>query len=125
MSEVSSAPASSEAIARGLRDIRTRRRRYNLAGALGVPAFVVLGFAWPALGPTPRWLAYAIPLVLGIVWLSLTNRYERRVLAATCPRCGGLFHARRWRGFQLRGVFLRSCQHCGLRLYADQDHLRP
>jgi hypothetical protein len=116
MGEAQKAPPSAEAIERGLREIRAWRRRYNLVSALGVPAFVVLGLLWSTLGPTPRWLQYAAWLALGVGWLGWSSRLERRVIAAECPRCGGVYHARSWRGLQLRGIFLRSCQHCGLRL---------
>ena len=115
--------ASPDVVAHGLRDIRARRRRYWLASALGVPAFVALGAVWSTFSSPPRWAGYLASLALGIAWLSLANRLERRVWMVACPRCGELFHARRWGPFELRGVFLRSCQHCGLHLRADR-HLR-
>ncbi len=116
MAEVSQASAVSESVRGGLRDIRGRRRRYHLAAALGVPAFGALALVSSAFGPPPSWLAYAAWGALAAGWLGLTYRLEGRVVDARCPRCGGLFHARRWRGIELRGIFLRSCQHCGLRL---------
>jgi hypothetical protein len=102
----------------GLRDIRARRRRYQLVSWLGLPAIVVCQVLWSLL-EVPRWSGYII-LVPAALWIWLSNRLARRVWATTCPRCGEPFHARQWGPFELRDFFLWSCQHCGLKLRADR-----
>jgi hypothetical protein len=122
-------PSSEDAVttftvAQGLREIRKQRRRYWLVSALGVPAMVTLGVVWYSLHLPSRWAETIATLSLGVGWLWLSNRLQRRVSEACCPRCGEPYFARRWGPFELHGVFFGSCQHCGLGLRADRQRDR-
>jgi hypothetical protein len=108
-------------IRQGLRDIRARRRRYQLVSWLGLPVIFICQVLWSLL-ELPRWSGYIILLPVAL-WIWLSNRLAQQVWATKCPRCGEPFHARQWGPFELRDVFLWSCQHCGLKLRADW-HLR-
>jgi hypothetical protein len=112
-------PATLDSVTQGLRQLRRMRRQYWLASGAFVPLVSIVG-GLAALAPIGRMPASAATLAIAIAWLGLINRLEQRLVVARCPRCGGLYHARRWRMFELRGVFLWSCQHCGLRLRADR-----
>jgi hypothetical protein len=109
-------------IRQGLRDIRARRRRYQLVSWLGLPMIVVVCQLLWSLFELPRWWGYIVVLPVAL-WIWLSNRLAQQVWATKCPRCGEPFHARQWGPFELRDVFLWSCQHCGLKLRADW-HLR-
>jgi len=115
--------ATASDIASALREIRKLRRRFWLVSALGVPAIVALGFVLSAL-ELPHWTGTPSVLALAVGWIWLSNRLEGRVANARCPRCGAPYFARQWGPFELHGVFVGSCQHCGLRLRADKHRDR-
>jgi hypothetical protein len=120
MESASRDAATRSAVTNDLRAIRGLRRRYWLVSALGVPAIVALGVAWYALNLPSRLAETVSTLALAIGWIHLSNRLERRLSEAVCPRCGEPFFARRWGPFELHGVFFGSCQSCGLPLRADK-----
>jgi hypothetical protein len=94
-----------EAIARGLAEIRRRRRTLWVLFLGFIPAtltfFLLTGSNQLAVG-------------FALLWMGLTSVAMFRTAFARCPRCKGLFHFDRW--FMSNNGFTRKCMRCGLPL---------
>jgi hypothetical protein len=94
-----------DAIARGLAEIR-RRRRSVWALFLG---FIPASLAFGLLTGSNQWT-----IGFALLWMGLTSVAMFRAAFARCPRCKGLFHFDRW--FMSNNGFTRKCMKCGLPL---------
>lgn len=56
-----------------------------------------------------------------VIWTGALAISVLRLRATVCPRCGGMFHARRTgSGFTLGLTLGRQCLNCGLPVDADR-----
>jgi hypothetical protein len=111
-------PSPAEVLVR-LQPLRRLRRQYLLVNIGFLPA--IIGFGIAALLLFPHWrplqTIFTIGGGFGYMWWS--NRIERRVIDARCPRCAAFFHGPSPFGLGSglpRHWYRKRCQTCGLRL---------
>ena len=95
-----------------LKKIRGQRMYLWLVSLSYVP-MMYLTFVW-------NHADTALFVVLAI-WMFFLGKAVLVVAFSLCPRCGNYFHMK---GF-FPNYLLRRCLHCGLRLNADKESVKP
>lgn len=99
-------PLNESQIGAGLRSIRRRRLLLWLVIASYLPE------VWITLTLTGSDAAMAAVFAL---WCLVLWNAVVLVVFSRCPRCGNYFHLK-----GVLAVYLRSCRHCGLHIFADK-----